>query len=399
MKLDFLDPVLTRPGPWASVYLDTSRTDENAVPVAGLQARDACDRLAADGADDATCRAVYATLEGLGLSGRDVLGHAVFATDGETVLDVPLPHAPPSPPVTGFAPLPRLGPLLDGGAPEPSCLVAYVDRRGADLELRSTRRHPSGAGHATGQQWPLHRTGRDDWSERHFQLAVENTWEENARHVAEVLAAEAERTGAGMVVVAGDPRERRSVWEQLPEHLRAVAYEADAGGRAAGADNSVLDAEIDAARADLAGRRAAEVLDRFRAGRMPEHGDAAEGVRQLVDAARQHRIDALLMRSGSPDLHRDVWVGEDPDQVAVRRTDAQALGVDEPRSARADDALLRSAAATGADVVPLPAEADARDAGLGPPLGSMELPAGGMGALLRWPYRDGVPDGGHRVMP
>ncbi|MEU9354555.1 hypothetical protein AB0D65_27145, partial [Streptomyces griseoloalbus] len=31
---------------------------------------------------------------------------------------------------------------------------------------------------------PLHRTGSVDWSERHFQLRVENTWEHNAAEIA-----------------------------------------------------------------------------------------------------------------------------------------------------------------------------------------------------------------------
>ncbi|MFR9724901.1 Vms1/Ankzf1 family peptidyl-tRNA hydrolase [Streptomyces sp. MS19] len=396
MKLDILEPLLSRPGPWASVYVDTSRTSENAVRIGELQARDAYDRLGEQGADEATRRAVRATVDGLD---REHLGHAVFATDGETVLSVPLTDPPLSPPLTDWAPLARLGPLLDHGGPEPRCLVAFVDRRGADFELRGMRRHPADAGHVSGRQWPIHRTARDDWGERHFQLAVENTWEENARETADVLASEAARTGAEMIVIAGDERERRSVWEQLPEPLRQIAYEAESGGRAPGADNTLLDAQIDAARVDIARQRAAETLDRFQAGRMPSYGDSAEGVPSLVDAAREHRLDTLLMRVGGPDLHRDVWVGRDPDQIAVRRTDAEALGVYDPWAVRADDALLRSAAATGADVVPLPAEADARDEALGPPLGSMEYPSGGLGGLLRWPYQDGVPGGGHRAVP
>lgn len=92
MNLAFLDPLLHKPGPWASVYFDTSDATEDAAAVRELQARGARDRLADLGADEATCRAVYDTLGGLA---PDDAGRAVFATDGETVLDVPLAAPPP----------------------------------------------------------------------------------------------------------------------------------------------------------------------------------------------------------------------------------------------------------------------------------------------------------------
>ncbi|MFV2121139.1 hypothetical protein ACE14D_22955, partial [Streptomyces sp. Act-28] len=115
------------------------------------------------------------------------------------------------------------------------------------------------------------------------------------------------------------------------------------------------------------------------AGRAPGGGSAAgasaaEGVPALVEAAREHRIAELLIRPEGPDAHRQVWVGAQPDQVAVRRTETQYLGDTEPLPARADDALLRSALAAGADVLRVRPEIED------------DLPVGGLGALLRWPY-------------
>ncbi len=72
-------------------------------------------------------------------------------------------------------------------------------------------------------------------------------------------------------------------------------------------------------------------------------------------------------------------MGDEPDQVAVRRNDARRPGRSQPVSARADDALLRAAVATGAEVVSVAPLADEP----GTPDG---LPVGGLGALLRWPY-------------
>ncbi|MDT0444436.1 baeRF2 domain-containing protein [Streptomyces johnsoniae] len=388
MNLGFLNPLLHRPGPWASVYMDTSAIAEDAVAVQELQARDAGDRLAGLGADEATCHAVYGALAG---ASRDDAGRAVFATDGEVVLDVPLASPPPAPPTADWAVLPRLAPLLEYGG-EPACLVAFVDRKGADLQLRGGHGRPRPAGEVTGQQWPLHRTGRDDWSERHFQLAVENTWEENAALIARTLADEAGRTEAEILVLAGDPRERRAVRDRLPEELRAAAVESEHGGRAAGSSQELLDADVERARADRSRAHAEEALSRFRAGRAPagDRIDAAEGVPALVDAAREHRIDELLLRPGGADLHHDVWVGPEPDQLAMRRSESQYLGEPLPAAARADDALLRSAAATGAAVIGLPAGDGGRRGADG------AVPVGGLGALLRWPYQGAVPGGGAR---
>ncbi|GAA3879893.1 Vms1/Ankzf1 family peptidyl-tRNA hydrolase [Streptomyces sedi] len=392
MHLGFLSPLLQRPGPWASAYVNTSQVAADAEEQIALQARAAGDQLAGQGADEATCRAVHAACAGLD---RAEAGHALFATEGEVVLDVPLTSPPPSPPLTAWAPLPRLGPMLDYGERRPPTLVAFVDREGADIRYLGTHGGSRPVERVAGQEWPIHRTGRADWSERHFQLAVENTWEENARLIAEHLADDASEAGAELLVVAGEPRERVSVIEQLPEPLRESAVESEFGGRAPGADEDRLDARVAEARTALGERRAARRYDRFLAGRVDtdERGvDAVEGVPALLDAAREHRIDTLLVRLDGPDLHRDVWVGAEPDQLATRRSESAYLGEPEPRPARADDALLRSAAAHEAEVVvvagPVPEE--------GPFVARDGLPAGGLGALLRWPYRDGVPDGGHR---
>ncbi|MEU2183339.1 Vms1/Ankzf1 family peptidyl-tRNA hydrolase [Streptomyces thermolilacinus] len=377
MQLAFLTRLHDRPGPWASVYLDTSRMDESAQWRQELMARNACDELAAQGCDEATVRAVHEALSDWPRPAGEA-GRAVFATHGEVVLDPPLAVRPLAPSQVYWSALPRLGPLLDLAAQEPVCLVAYVDRTGADLELRS----PIGAmpaGQVQGRDWPMHRTATNAWSERHFQLAVENTWEENAQKVADAIADAVPELGVDVVVLAGDERERRSVHERLPVALTAEVVESGHGGRAAGAGRERLDEDVRAAKEAFLRRRAEAELDRFRAARAPEGASAAgasaaEGVPALVEAAREHRIAELLIRPEGPDAHRQVWVGAHPDQVAVRRSETQYLGDTEPLPARADDALLRSALATGADVLRVRPEIDD------------ELPVGGLGALLRWPY-------------
>jgi hypothetical protein len=398
MELGFLSPLFDRPGPWASVYFDTMTASEDAAARQKLGARSAGEQLLEQGADEETSRVVYETLAALP-RGAEPPGQAVFASAGEVVLSVPLTSQPPGGgPHTSWQPLPHISPLIELAESDPWCLVAYIDRTGADFELRGPY-GSSEAGEAEGADWPVHRTATGDPSESHFQAAVENTWEQNAALIADELRERHKASGAEVVVLSGDARERQAVYDKLPSDLREHAVQAEHGVRAdsrqrgsstnTAGGRRLLDEEIAWARAEYTRQRTAQVLERFQAGRVPgEDGtlDATEGVPALVEAAREHRVSALLLRPGGPDLHREVWIGEEPDQVAVRRTESAALGARNPAPARADDALLRSAAVTGADVLTVQPELVAGGA-------PENLPDGGLGALLRWPY-EGAPEGG-----
>ncbi|MFF6995301.1 Vms1/Ankzf1 family peptidyl-tRNA hydrolase [Streptomyces sp. NPDC008313] len=374
MQLSFLRPLLDRPGPWATVYFDPAKNDESGAKERELSIREICRTLEREGADEATVRAVRDTLTGLSPADAPS-GQAVFAAGGEVVLSHRLSRRPQRE-TAYWTPLPRLTPLLELAGQDPVCLVAYIDRTGADFELRSAA-GPQDSGHVEGQQRPVHRTASADWSERHFQLKVENTWERNAAEIAEALAAAYQESGADLVVLAGDPRERPAVHDKLPEAVRGVTVQTEHGGRAAGSASPAMEEAVERARQEFVHRRVEEALDRFRAGRVTTERptDAVEGVPAVAEAAREHRIGTLLLRPDGPDLRREMWVGTGPDQVAVRRTDAQALGGSAPVSVRADDALLRSAAAASADVLVIPLDEVADD-----------VPAGGLGALLRWTY-------------
>ena len=416
MELGFLSPLFDRRGPWASVYFDTATASEDAAARQELAARAAGEELKDLGADEKTCHAVHDALVALP-RGPEPPGHAVFATHGEVVLVTELTRTPAGGgPLVSWQGLPRTGPLLELADSDPPCLIALIDRKGAGFELRDTT-GTHGAGQVTGSDWPVHRTSSGDPSERHFQTAVENTWEQNAAVVADELRIRQERTGAELLVLAGDVRERHAVQEQLPSDLRAHTVMAEHGVRAdavpagrdrpvrAGEGRRLLDEEVAQARAAFARARTDGSMEHFLAGRVPtEDGRlvAAEGVPALVEAAREHRIGSLLVRTDGADLRREVWVGEEPDQVAVRRSEMQYLGAADAAPARADDALLRSAAATGVEVLrlrqPAPAQYasdsapdDIPDAPRGAPEG---VPAGGLGALLRWPYLGATEGGG-----
>jgi hypothetical protein len=371
MELAFLNPLYEHPGSWASAYVDLSQHDEDQDHRRHLTSEAVSRQLREQGADEATCRAVYEAVEGLRHS-TEPYGRALFARDGEIVLEVPLTHGPPDG-LVHWGTLPHVTPLLDLAGEDPVSLVAYIDRTGADFELRSALLHEE-AGQVTGsRQWPMHRSKASDWSERHFQLKVEDNWELNAREVAEALAECQAETGADLLILCGDERERRSVHEQLPKALQDRTVESSRRR-----DSRLLPQEVEDIRARHVRERLLAEVDRFRAARVPDEerrAAAAEGLPELIEAAREHRLAELLIRPDAPDTCREVWIGEDPDQLAARRTELKDIGERQAWPARADDALVRAAVVTSAPVVSLTPVLD--EAG-------NEVAADGLGALLRW---------------
>ncbi|WP_432092721.1 hypothetical protein [Streptomyces sp. bgisy100] len=379
MELGFLKPLFDRPGPWASVYIDTSWASEDAAQQWHLRRRAVAGQLIDAGADAYTCEALMRRLAEEPVSGTPP-GRALFAAGAEVVLDLPLAAAPYIGEAS-WSTLPHTAPLAGLRDDQPPCLVAFIDHVGADLELWDALRQEP-AGRAEGTPWRGHRTVPEDRHEWHYRNRVENTWKQNA----EIIADEINRTwpecGAGLLVLAGDARERKVVRERLPQQIRAVTVETEHGSRSsAGRADGHLDEAVAGIREEHARKRLRDALDHFRAGRGRggEHrpgsveagpGEAAEGVPAVLDALRSHQVATLLLAQIAPDAGRDVWIGPGADQVGVQRGDVQAMGVPKPERARADDALMRSAAAGDAEVMLVP--------------DGMAGPSGGLGAVLRW---------------
>lgn len=369
MRLSLLEPVIERPGPWASVYTEVPPvTALDAAKQRELSARAVCDRLAEQGADDATCSALYETLskpvEGVTGEPRP-LGRAVFATEGKVHLDKLLP-GPPLTPLAIWSPLPRITPLLDGLGEDPVCLVVHADRGGAEFEFRSDLgRDPAGRIRNSG--WPVRRTS--ERPERHYRAEVDSTWEHTAQQIAETTRELWEQNDCEVLLLVGEPWVCSALRNRLPEPLRHLATETEHTDRQ-------LERDIAQVRAVHEVEHVADAVERFLAGRAEHEGMtmAVESLPALVEAAREHRIDTLILAPEGKDLGREIWVGSDPDQLGVRSSELHYLGETHPTPARADDALLRAAAATGAEAVVVHDPS--------------EVPVGGIGALLRWPAPD-----------
>lgn len=363
MELSFLRPVYARPGPWASIYLDASRDTEDSRPALDLRWRSLRDRLAGQGAPAASLTALDDLVRGHDPRPGDY-GIAAFAADGEVVLAEYLP-APPVRDLAGYGPLPHAMPLVAQRSERIPWVRVLTDRTGADVEGISAG-GVSRRAHVEGREtYPIRRVEPGGWSQSNFQREAMTSWRRNTGDAAAATAELADRVGAEVVVVAGDPQARRMLAAQLPKRWRDRMVQTDAGSRADGADPAALDDVTVQVIAEAAAARAATTLDRFGM----QEGVGA-GLDAVVGALQRAQVDTLLIVD-DPSSTDELWIGPEPTEIAVRAEEFEVLPVGRPRRVRADAALLRALVGTDAAVTVL-------DANEAPEL------ADGVGAVLRY---------------
>jgi peptide subunit release factor 1 (eRF1) len=214
------------------------------------------------------------------------------------------------------SPLPHLTPLLSDRGEQVPTVRVIVNRVGADID------DPSGGvveveGHHVV---PIRKTHGGGWSEDHLHRKAELRWHHNIKEVAEQVDRFADSISAELIIVAGDVRARQLLIDQLPRRWRDRLTEVDGGSRAAGADLTAVDRAAEQAVAEVAARRQAAAVDRFLAQfQVPGRRSAVAGVPAVAAAFDRAQVDTLLL---------------DPDSVGP-----------------SDDALIRSAALTDAELV------------------------------------------------
>jgi hypothetical protein len=365
---DALRALYEQPGPFATVYLDATRSTEAGAHEIELRSAAVRDSLAQAGADIATLDAIGAAVSAdTGVPGRH--GLLVVACGGEVRFSRVLPE-PPATSTGTLAPLPRLMPYLAQRAHDVRHVVVVADRTGADLLVVPAPARGGTASVAGSVRHPLHRTGRDVWSERHFQHRVENAWETNARDVAMAVAKQVERSAAELVVVAGDVRARSMIAHDLgavlPQHVAVRVVEA--GGKAAGASADSLQDAVHGEVLRQVWAQRGDVLAHVQQN-LGRAEFAVAGVARVVDALRMAQIDTLLI-SDDPTSTLRCWVGPTATQFGMQDGEADARGVSDPAHDRLDSALVRAVVGTGATLVVTP--------------GAHDFVTDGIAALLRF---------------
>jgi hypothetical protein len=356
-----LAELLERPGPFATVYLGTDPSVDNAEQRSLQRWRAIRDRLAEEGAP-ATCLDAIEELVGPAHLVGEAL--AVVADESGVLL---LDHHDEAidEDRASWGPLPDLVPLLRWRQDHVPYVVVLADRGGADLmgerPGRRTIERTAGDGEAE------RKVKGGGWSHRRFQDRAEEDWAATAREVAAEATALADRIDARIIVLGGDVRARQLVLDGLPTHL-ADRVRLIEQGRALDGSDEERQREVRRLVATAVAEDSMALLDKFKEER-GQHDRAADGPAATVAAVNQAAVEVLLVS----DSQEQAWVTSAPVPVGLDEQTASVGRDDPPRQVPLAAALIRGAVGTGAQVRVVPAH--------GPV-------TGGIGALLRWSTPD-----------
>lgn len=211
MRLSFLEPLYAEPGPFASVYLDTSRDVEHPERAIALRWQRLRDRLTRQGADRSLLK-VLEEVVGADTAVPGMHGQAIFAAHGALVLDGELPR-PPAHDSARYGTLPDAMPLVTQHVPEIPYLAVTVHYGG----LPTAETHGWVTLDAETGTWPASNVTPGE--RLHLRVAVA-TWHRTAVRLGHQLDEWARRVHADAVVMGGDKWASNVLIRRLPHALR-----------------------------------------------------------------------------------------------------------------------------------------------------------------------------------
>jgi hypothetical protein len=355
VKLQFLNPLYARPGPLASVCLDTSRDVDDPDRAIELRRRSLRHSLLAHDADQAT---VDAIADAIGTD-RDVSGRhgqALFAAQGRLLLAERLPE-PPARDFARYGMLPAVLPLALQHAPDIPYAAVSIHRvhaaEGGSAEDELEVDYDTG-------RWPMSRVAPDRHASRRTPV---DGWPKEAEQLLGELADSVDTDGTELIVLSGDPWASNTVTRLAPRRLHDSFVKLKEGGhRRPEPGRAILEAELDELLADKLPSRDQQQLDAFLAQRA-RRGDEIEGLAATVAALQRGQAQAVVLnRPVRPARH--LWVGTAPTEFALSGADLNAFGVPYYWEEPAGEALIRAAVGTQAELIVMPQDELPLDEGL-----------------------------------
>jgi len=361
MRLDAIREVFDHAGPFVTVHAEVSRSTADAVAQRESRWTTVRNDLRQAGVAAELVAEIGERLnENTHLPGE--VRRTVVAAGGEVVLDEVQRGHSHWPELHDVAPLPQLAPWLAVEDSAYCFLLVNADRVGADLSLHRTLREPPVLEKVVdGEEFGLSKVPEGDWAQKEFQQSAENTWRQNATLVADAVDELVREHRPAAVLLAGETRARAEVQRAFAARGEIpTPHEVESGGRAAGASQAALWAEVRTVVDGLVAERDAAVAARLDEARGRGEGSAT-GIDEVAEALAQSKVEQLAV---------------DLDALAERTVPTERLvGVALPDAAQqqrelpADRALVAAAALTGASLSVLP---------------STMSRGGGASALLRW---------------
>jgi release factor family 2 len=355
MDVSFLDPVFSAPGPYATVCADVTHVTESADTELDLRVRAIAEELTTQGAPAAVVDAVRAQLLQANEGGQiaTLRGRAlIVAADGTVVLDEALADAPREP-VSRWSRDPELMPVLRQLAGRIPHVVVVADRVGADLSVASGTGQHVETQQIDGDTFHMRKVQVGGWAHNTYMHTAENQWEQNAGQVADELHDVVTRDGSRFVLLAGDVRARQLIADKASKEVSDVLVSMDGGGRAAGADRSVIDARATELIAENEAAEVTKALEQIEAA--SAHGLAVTGTALVIEALRKAQVETLVLADQGDE--EQLYAGSGPLEIGVSVEDMTALGVTDGQQVPAELAMLRAAVGSDAGVVVLPRSA------------------------------------------
>src|SRR4051794_18159982 len=202
-RLSHLRDVYATKGPFATAYLDATRTTETGNHEVELRWRALREQLAEAGAPDD----LLAAFEPIAVSPTGVPGDATVVLVGagsEVVYSSTLPTRLPE--RASYAAVPDLAPLaLALGQTLPYVLV-HIDRTGADIDVVGPLGNVEEHEEVKGGEHHIRKVHAGGWSYRRYEHRAENLWESNATDVAKQIDTILAETSIPVLAVTGDTR-------------------------------------------------------------------------------------------------------------------------------------------------------------------------------------------------
>lgn len=380
--------VATHHGWLASVYLDVSRNRDDAAHEVRLRWEALAEQLRQQGAGDKTVDAVgEAVMQTHAQPGP--AGRAVFAGEGEVLYQADLP-GPPRQELARWATLPHLLPLLAQMPEYVPHVVVRVGRTAATIAAFGRTGEQVRRETAEGAHHPVHKTGAGGAAHYRLQHHTEEVWARNARAFAAEVDRAVESLNAELIVLTGDVRARSLVRDALGERSRSITTEIPGPTPDNHTTDHPIDEEVRRIATERAAQRTRNVLTQFEQERGRTAGLAAEGLGPVIHALQLNQASAVLLRD-DPSSELQIWIGPEPAQLALTEEGLHEIGAPVLGTDRADAALVRAVAGSGAELVLLPDPASDTEpdrtasaaGGARPPGGQPEL-TDGIGALLRF---------------